>query len=82
MDRRVVPPNVQGEVEEEFAHHVEMRVRDLVAAGWDEADARVEALRRFEPREELAPLYDSMFTQFVRVFKKNRDVFHALNAER
>ena len=35
-----------------------------------------------EPRSELAPLYDAMFTQFVRVFRKNRDVFHALNVGR
>ena len=35
-----------------------------------------------EPRYELAPVYDSMFTQFVRVFRKNRDVFHALNVRR
>jgi xylulokinase len=35
-----------------------------------------------EPRPELAPLYDAMFTQFVRVFRKNRDVFHALNVGR
>ena len=35
-----------------------------------------------QPQSELAPLYDAMFTQFVRVFKKNRDVFHALNVGR
>jgi xylulokinase len=35
-----------------------------------------------EPRAELGELYDTMFTQFVRVFRKNRDVFHALNVGR
>ena len=36
----------------------------------------------YSPRAELQPLYDAMFTQFVRVFRKNRDVFRALNVGR
>ena len=35
-----------------------------------------------EPRRELAARYDPMFKQFVRVFRKNRDVFRALNVGR
>ena len=53
MDRRVVRPSVRREVEEEFSHHVEMRVRDLVAEGWSEDDARREAERRFGNIEKL-----------------------------
>jgi len=34
----------------------------------------------YEPRQEASARYDEMFTQFVRVFRKNRDVFRALNA--
>ncbi|NNF14569.1 MAG: ABC transporter permease [Gemmatimonadetes bacterium] len=46
MDDRVVKPSVDREVEEEFDHHVEMMVRDLVDNGWDEDEARAEAGRR------------------------------------
>jgi hypothetical protein len=40
-------PTVEREVDEEFSHHVEMRVRDLMAHGWNAEDARAEAVRRF-----------------------------------
>ncbi|HEX7052180.1 MAG TPA: ABC transporter permease [Longimicrobiales bacterium] len=45
--RGILKPSVGDEVEEELSFHVEMRVRELVAEGWSEADARAEALRRF-----------------------------------
>ena len=47
MDERIVPPEVEREVEEEFAFHVEMRVAELVGKGWTEEEARAEAVRRF-----------------------------------
>ena len=53
MDRRVVKPSLRSEVDEEFEHHVEMRVRDLVEEGWAEEDARREAERRFGDMERL-----------------------------
>lgn len=53
FERRFVRPSVDREVDEEFAHHVAMRVRDLVAAGWDEEEARAEAMRRFGDMERL-----------------------------
>lgn len=53
MERRVVLPTVEREVDEEFSHHVEMRVRDLVGQGWDEEDAHAEAVRRFGDIERL-----------------------------
>ena len=34
------------------------------------------------PRAELGARYDAMFTQFVRVFRKNRGIFRALNVGR
>ena len=46
LDGRVVPPSVDREVEEEFDHHVEMLVRDLIEEGRDEEDARSEAMKR------------------------------------
>jgi putative ABC transport system permease protein len=52
-DRSVVPPTVEREVDEEFDHHVEMRVRDLRAEGWTEDDARREAVRRFGDMDRL-----------------------------
>ena len=52
-DRRVVRRSVESEVDEEFAHHVDLMVRDLVAAGWSEEDARAEAGRRFGNVERL-----------------------------
>lgn len=53
MDKRVVRPPVRREVDEEFDHHVELRVRDLMADGWSEGDARREARRRFGDMERL-----------------------------
>ena len=43
-------------------------------------EAGVPIAATYEPREEAAARYDEMFTQFVRVFRKNRGVFRALNA--
>ena len=45
----------------------------------DEIEAAVPVAEVHEPRPELTARYDDMFTQFVRVFRKNRDVFRALN---
>ena len=53
MKRRIVQPDVRREVDEEFRHHFEMRVRDLVSEGWSEEDARREARRRFGDIERL-----------------------------
>lgn len=33
----------------------------------------------YEPRRELSARYDHLFNQFVKVFKANRRIFHALN---
>src|SRR5688500_4667173 len=40
-------PSVPEEVEEELDFHLAMRVRELVAEGMSEAEARAEAVRRF-----------------------------------
>ena len=40
-------PTVEQEVDEELDHHVRLRTRELVEAGWEEEAARREALRRF-----------------------------------
>ena len=45
----------------------------------DEIEAGVPVADVYQPRPEASARYDAMFTQFVRVFKKNRDVFRALN---
>ncbi len=44
---RIVPPEVEAEVRDELEFHIEMRVRQLVAEGWEEHDARAEAVSRF-----------------------------------
>jgi len=44
-----------------------------------EIEASIPVAAVHEPSRELATRYDEMFAQFVRAFKKNRDVFHALN---
>jgi xylulokinase len=44
-----------------------------------EIERAVPVAATFEPRREASQRYDDMFEQFVRVFKKNRDVFRALN---
>src|SRR5690606_4923986 len=46
MDERFVRPSVEREIDDEMAFHLEMRVRELVAGGMSEEDARAEALRR------------------------------------
>ena len=46
-ERPVWRPPVAEEVEDEFAFHVEMRVRELVSRGMDEGEARRRALARF-----------------------------------
>lgn len=43
-----------------------------------EAGAPIEAV--YEPRSQAASRYEEMFEQFVRVFRRNRSVFRALNA--
>lgn len=44
-----------------------------------EIERAVPVAATFEPRSEASQRYDDMFEQFVRVFRKNRDVFRALN---
>jgi xylulokinase len=46
----------------------------------DQIEAGVPVAAVYEPRPEVSARYDAMFTQFVRVFKKNRGIFRALNA--
>ncbi len=46
MPRRVIRPSLRHEVDEELRFHLEMRVLELVAKGWDEEQARAEVLRR------------------------------------
>ncbi len=46
-ERPIFEPSVREEVQEELAFHVEMRVRELMAQGMDEAAARADAVRRF-----------------------------------
>jgi len=36
-----------GQTEEEIAHHLQLRIEELVARGWSHEEAREEALRRF-----------------------------------
>jgi putative ABC transport system permease protein len=43
---RIFRPGAEAEVAEEFAFHFEMKVRELMASGMDEASARAEAARR------------------------------------
>ena len=40
-------PRIESDVSDEVAFHLDMRVSELVAQGWDEAAAREEARRRF-----------------------------------
>ena len=46
----------------------------------DEVKDGVPIAATYEPRADASAKYDEMFTQFVRVFRKNRSVFRALNA--
>jgi xylulokinase len=45
----------------------------------DELEAGAPVAAVYEPRQEAAERYDAMFAQFVRAFRKNRDIFRALN---
>ncbi len=42
-------------------------------------ESRVPVEAVYAPRQAAAVRYDEMFEQFIRVFKKNRDIFRALN---
>lgn len=42
--------DIRGDVDEEFAFHLDMRIEDLVNSGLSEADARAQALREFGDR--------------------------------
>ena len=46
-DRRLVDEDGPEDLDHEIRFHIEERVRRLMAEGWEEADARAEALRRF-----------------------------------
>ena len=46
-ERPLWRPPVAEEVDDEFAFHVEMRVRELVSRGVEEGEARRRALARF-----------------------------------
>ena len=51
--RRLITPKrgAEEEVEAELAFHIRTRIDELTAAGWDEAEAEAEVLRRFgDPR--------------------------------
>lgn len=45
--------DIERDVDDEVAFHIEMRVRDNLARGMDEAEARAEALRRFGDRDRV-----------------------------
>ena len=45
-----------------------------------EVEAGVPVAATYEPNRAASARYDEMFTQFVRVFRRNRSVFRALNA--
>lgn len=47
-------PSVSDEVRDELEFHLEMRTRELVAAGMSPAEARAEAHRRLGDRAGLA----------------------------
>jgi putative ABC transport system permease protein len=50
---RLRGPDVEADVDDELAFHVEMRTRDLIAGGMDPRSARAEALRRFGDVERV-----------------------------
>jgi len=56
---RLLPSDVRGEVDDELAFHLDMRTRDLVAAGMAPAAAREEAERQFG---ELRRIRDACVT--------------------
>ena len=48
------PERTAGDVDAELGFHLELRVEQLVAAGWARADAEAEARRRFGPSWDQA----------------------------
>ncbi len=60
--RRRVPRRDAGrsaELDEEIASHVDLRVEELIAAGWSEPDARAEAERRFGAESTRRQLHEA-----------------------
>ena len=48
------PGQLEDDVRQELQFHIEVRVAELVAQGWDEADARDEVLKSFGDLERIA----------------------------
>lgn len=46
---------------------------------YDDFEQLVPVRAIYEPRRDLTARYDGLFQQFVRAFKANRKIFHALN---
>ncbi len=50
---RLLGPDVQADVDDELAFHIDMRARELIALGLSADDARAEAERRFGNRRQV-----------------------------
>ena len=53
-ERRFWKPDVAKDVDDELAHHIEERRRELAARGFDRRDARDLALRKFGDLQSIA----------------------------
>lgn len=62
---------LQHELDDEVSFHVDMRVRELIAAGMSEVDARAEALKRFGDTDDLRE-----YCQSIEVPHLHRMRFH------
>src|SRR6185295_934473 len=80
-------PNVEEEVEGEIAFHLEMRTRELIAAGWSPEQARAESRRRLGDLEAMTQRLTRLGRQRDRTMSRTlwihefaRDVRYAFRA--
>ena len=74
--QRLLGADLAADAEDELSHHIEMRTRQLEAAGMDPASARAEALRRFGDVERVR----REVVEIDRAVKRRNAVGAALSA--
>lgn len=80
VQRRLLSPRqVEEDVRSELGFHVEERVAELVAKGWNEDDARAEILREFGDLERIAQECVGVSLERIHRARRSRMISDAWN---
>ena len=74
---RWLGPNVKADVSDELRFHVETKTDQLIAQGWNPADARREAERQFGDLREVSQMGEQLGNERERT-RQRKDYFGAL----